>query len=99
MDSEATLTGKSSDEAIVTLDVVGHQFTTTKDTLCRIPGTTFEGMFSGRHDNPARRKNDGSYVIDRDGAHALSTHSELLTCVGAIISLPPNAASKEALGH
>jgi len=87
-------TTEDSDEEIVVLDVGGYKFTTTRDTLCRIPSVLKE-MFSGRHAKPARRNKDGSYVIDRDGAHF--KHILNFLRVGAIISLPPDAVSKEAL--
>lgn len=84
-----------TNETIIHLNVGGNTFTTTKDTLCRVPGTLLEGMFSGRHDKPTQRTNDGTYVIDRDGTHF--QHILNFLRVGAIISLPREADAKEEL--
>jgi len=43
----------------------------------------------------AKRKANGYYVIDRDGAHF--KHILNFLCVGAIVALPTKAASKEEL--
>jgi hypothetical protein len=86
---------ESSDSDVIRLDVGGHKFTTTRSTLCRVPGSILEAMFSGRHKNPAQRQKDGSYVIDRNGMHF--HHILDFLRVGAVISLPRDAHDKEAL--
>ena len=55
----------------ITLNIGGCKFTTSRDTLCRVPGSLFESMFSGRHDKPTIQESDedGSYFLDRDGTH------------------------------
>lgn len=83
------------DTVIIDLNVGGHKFTTTRDTLCRVPGSLLEGMFSGRHDHPACRTEGGSYLIDRDGTHFQHILNFLRT--GSVISLPISADSKEEL--
>ena len=51
----------------VTLNVGGHNFTTSLHTLKQDPGSMLHAMFSGRfYTKPAE---DGSYFIDRDGTH------------------------------
>lgn len=54
--------------AIIKLKVGEHKFTTTRATLCRIPGTVLEAMFSGRHQE-LHQDEEGHYFIDRDGKH------------------------------
>ena len=51
----------------VTLDVGGHLFTTTIDTLTRYPDTMLGAMFSGRY--ALTPDTNGAYFIDRDGTH------------------------------
>jgi hypothetical protein len=52
---------------LVTLNVGGHSFTTTRSTLFSVPGSFLEAMFSGRHAFCAQQTADGAYFIDRDG--------------------------------
>ena len=51
----------------VRLDVGGSIYATTTQTLRRYPNSLLALMFSGRHE--LQREPDGSYFIDRDGAH------------------------------
>ena len=50
----------------VQLDVGGHAYTASRETLCKVEGSMLESMFSGRH---ALISEGGSYFIDRDGTH------------------------------
>merc|ERR1711941_232834 len=51
----------------VSLDVGGHKFTTSLQTLRSVPDTFLSSMFSGRF---ALEKDDnGCYFVDRDGEH------------------------------
>ena len=49
------------------LDVGGHKFTTSLQTLTSVPDTYLSSMFSGRF--ALGLDNDGAYCIDRDGTH------------------------------
>jgi hypothetical protein len=51
----------------VVLDVGGYRYTTSVQTLRRLPGTFFDAYFSGRY--TMDRSEDGSIFIDRDGKH------------------------------
>jgi hypothetical protein len=51
----------------VVLDIGGFRYTTSVQTLRRIPGTFFDAFFSGRH--TMDRSEDGSVFIDCDGEH------------------------------
>lgn len=64
-DNEAV--SEPSMERVVTLDVGGKRFKTTRDTLTKVPGSMLEAMFSGRH--PLRPEKNGSFFIDNDGTH------------------------------
>ena len=51
----------------ICLDVGGHKFTTSRQSLTTIPDTYFCSMFSGRFElSPAA---DTSYFLERDGTH------------------------------
>ena len=53
--------------SIIRLDVGGHKFTTSLQTLTSVPDTYFASLFSGRF---ALTPNaEGAYFIDRDGSH------------------------------
>jgi len=52
---------------MIVLDVGGHRFTTSRQTLTSIPNTYLESMFSGRYELTPNI--DGTYFIDRDGTH------------------------------
>ena len=54
-------------ESRVRLDIGGHTFTTSTQTLRRDTDSMLAAMFSGRH--PLKQESDGSYFIDRDGTH------------------------------
>ena len=49
------------------LDVGGHKFTTSRQTLTSIPDTYFASFFSGRFQLTPDA--EGAYFIDRDGRH------------------------------
>jgi N-acetylneuraminic acid mutarotase len=49
----------------VVLDVGGYRYTTSVQSLRRLPGTFFDAYFSGRY--TMDRSEDGSIFIDRDG--------------------------------
>jgi hypothetical protein len=49
------------------LDIGGYCYTTSVQTLRRLPGTFFDAYFSGRY--TMDRSEDGSIFIDRDGKH------------------------------
>jgi hypothetical protein len=51
----------------VMLDIGGYRYTTSVQTLRRLPGTFFDAYFSGRY--TMDRSEDGSIFIDRDGKH------------------------------
>jgi hypothetical protein len=51
----------------VVLDVGGYRYTTSVQTVRRLPGTLFVAYFSGRY--IMDRSEDGSIFIDRDGKH------------------------------
>jgi len=57
----------TSGDSKVRLDVGGSVYTTSTQTLRRCPNSLLSQMFGGRHE--LRREPDGSYFIDRDGAH------------------------------
>ena len=49
------------------LNIGGHYFTTTRQTLTKDPNSMLAAMFSGKSDmKPAE---DGAFFIDRDGTH------------------------------
>jgi len=82
-------------EEIVNLNVGGAAFTTTRTTLCSVPGSVLEAMFSGRHGNAALCTQDGTYVIDRPGTH-FQHILNFLRCK-AVVSLPRETTEQEAL--
>jgi N-acetylneuraminic acid mutarotase len=51
----------------VVLDIGGYRYTTSVQTLRRLPGTFFDAYFSGRY--TVEQSEDGSIFIDRDGKH------------------------------
>ena len=53
--------------ATVKLNVGGHHFTTTVQTLRKDPNSMLAAMFSGKFDT--QPSEDGSFFIDRDGTH------------------------------
>jgi len=61
------LSRTSSGDNKVRLDVGGNIYTTSTQTLRRYPNSLLAVMFSGRHE--LKPEPDGSYFIDRDGAH------------------------------
>eukprot|EP00977_Amphora_coffeiformis_P002906 scaffold561_cov162-Amphora_coffeaeformis.AAC.7 len=85
----------TQDDEIVNLNVGGNTFTTSRKTLCRVPGSMLESMFTRFGENPARQTQDGTYVIDRDGSHFAHILNYLR--VGAVVSLPEGRAARDAL--
>ena len=83
------------DDEIVNLNVGGNTFTTSRKTLCRVPGSMLESMFARFAENPARQTKDGTYVIDRDGSQFAHILNYLR--VGAVVSLPEGRAARDAL--
>ena len=53
--------------SIVKLNVGGHYFTTSRQTLTRDPNSMLAAMFSGKFEMEPR--GDGAFFIDRDGTH------------------------------
>ena len=51
----------------IILDVGGHKFATSRQTLTSIPDTYFASLFSGRFELAPDA--EGAYFIDRDGEH------------------------------
>lgn len=51
------------------LNVGGKLFTTLRSTLCSVPGSMLEAMFSGRFGSPALRDDTGAYFLDRDPSY------------------------------
>jgi hypothetical protein len=49
----------------IVLNVGGHRFETSLQTLTWVPNTFLASLFSGRYE--ARTNDDGAYCIDRDG--------------------------------
>lgn len=80
---------------VVELNVGGCKFTTSRSTLCRVPGSHLESMFSGRHAVPACQSSDGSFFIDRDGSHF--RHVLNFLRIGSVITLPETEVGKEEL--
>jgi len=52
---------------VVHLNIGGHRYMTTLNTLRTDPNSMLGRMFSGQH--PVLRDDDGSFVLDRDGRH------------------------------
>jgi len=59
---------KKQQDSKIRLNVGGHVFTTSIQTLQSDPETTLAAMFSGRHDI-RQDESDGCCFIDRDGSH------------------------------
>jgi len=53
----------------IVLDVGGAHYSTSRSTLTKYPDSMLGVMFSGRHDLDSMKSSDGSFFIDRDGAH------------------------------
>jgi hypothetical protein len=58
---------KEAQEGHVVLDIGGYRYTTSVQTLRRLPHTFFDAYFGGRY--AMDRTEDGSIFIDRDGEH------------------------------
>lgn len=53
--------------SLVQLNVGGHRFTTTRETLLSVPDTLFHPLLSDRF--PVSRDEHGAHFIDRDGQY------------------------------
>lgn len=93
----ANTNGASAHQKLLRINVGGRRFETTRETLCRVPGSNLEAMFSGRHENSAIRGPDGSYFIDRDGSQFHHVLAFLRMGGGAVLSLPRDADGKKNL--
>jgi hypothetical protein len=60
-------THKEAQEGRVVLDIGGYRYTTSVQTLRRLPHTFFDAYFSCRYAQDVC--NDGSIFVDRDGEH------------------------------
>jgi hypothetical protein len=58
---------KEAQEGRVELNIGGHRFPTSVQTLRRVSHTFFDAYFSGRYAQDVC--NDGSIFVDRDGEH------------------------------
>jgi N-acetylneuraminic acid mutarotase len=61
------LTHQAKQQGRVELNIGGHRFQTSVQTLRRVPHTFFDAYFSGRYAQDVC--NDGSIFVDRDGEH------------------------------
>ena len=77
--------------SIVKLNVGGHYFTTSLQTLTRDPNSMLAAMFSGKFEMEPR--GDGAFFIDRDGTHFRFILNYLRT--GKLTSPEGEAALKE----
>ena len=57
-------------DSIIDLNVGGHRFTTSLQTLTKIPGSMLGSMFGGKF--PLVKREDGSVFIDRGGSYILN---------------------------
>ena len=53
-----------SDDDIISINVGGQKFTTTRSTLCQIEGSLLSIMFSGRWEDGLKRDQDGAVFFD-----------------------------------
>ena len=58
----------SSDD-IISLNVGGQKFTTTRSTLCQVEGSLLSIMFSGRWEDGLKRDQDGAVFFDFNPEH------------------------------
>lgn len=78
-------------EGKIKLDVGGHMFSTSLDTLQRDSDSMIAVMFSGRHN--LYKSEDGSYFIDRDGTY----FRYILNYLRGGISLPSELPDDQAI--
>jgi hypothetical protein len=64
---EAMQKQQEAQQSRIVLDIGGYLYTTSVQTLRRLPGTFFAAYFSGRY--TMDRSEDSSIFIDRDGKH------------------------------
>ena len=53
-----------SGDDIISLNVGGQKFTTTRSTLCQVEGSLLSSMFSGRWEDSLKRDQDGAVFFD-----------------------------------
>ena len=53
-----------SDDDIISFNVGGQKFTTTRSTLCQVEGSLLSTMFSGRWEDGLKRDQDGAVFFD-----------------------------------
>ena len=53
-----------SGDDIISLNVGGQKFTTTRSTLCQVEGSLLSSMFSGRWEDGLKRDQDGAVFFD-----------------------------------
>ena len=58
-----------SGDDIVSLNVGGQKFTTTRSTLCQVEGSLLSTMFSGRWEDSLKRDQDGAVFFDFNPEH------------------------------
>jgi hypothetical protein len=73
---------KVAQQGRVVLDVGGYRYTTSIQTLRRLPGTFFDAYFSGRY--AMEQGEDGSIFLDRDGEHFGKVLEDLRDSVVAV---------------
>ena len=107
LETEKTVTelpsSSSSSSGIITLNVGGKLFSTSKATLTSQKDTFFEALVSGRHGNPSLStttmtnciSSGSTYFIDRDPDHFKHILNFLRT--GTVISLPTDENGKKEL--
>ena len=71
---------------VVNLNIGGHKFTTSLQTLRSDPSSMLGVMFSGRH--PIIKRDDGSIFIDRDGRYFYAILNYLRGTITSVEQLP-----------
>jgi hypothetical protein len=79
----------------ILLDVGGHKFTTSRQTLVSVPDTYLASLFSGRYELTPDDK--GAYFIDRDGTHFRHILNHLRDSGSVKLSSGVVAAAREEL--
>eukprot|EP00977_Amphora_coffeiformis_P013771 scaffold3676_cov166-Amphora_coffeaeformis.AAC.9 len=78
----------------INLNIGGEKFITSGETLCRVKGSYFESMISGRFSVQAAT-GDGSVFVDRDPSHF--HHILNFLRAGCLLRIPTDASEKEEL--
>lgn len=74
-----------SSSSVVHLNIGGHRFTTTRDTLLSVPDTLFHPLLSNRF--PCARDEQGAIFVDRDGQVSACILSFWLLLLLMVVSL------------